>query len=279
MSVFSEHGQIFNFKCKIKSISLAFLLSMSPSALAEPGQIQAAGGDVGELTLEELSIHASTISDILEIASERVETLSIAGAEAPDLLAAIRQELSLSRRWNGHLQTILTEVVEARRDLAERERSAAREIAEMAAMAEEARRELVALRKVLNHRPAEATEGIEGLSENMPPAAGDGETRNGVDQSGIEAVTEHLVGPMGDLDDARMRLRLMEDAQASAIRDVDAVRGKIIDALQTLATSNGNLSITGSRSETGLHSEDITAWAASVAAKLNRDSDQAVVTD
>ena len=226
-------------------------------------------------TMDELQVHAETITDILETASERVELLATTDADAPALIDAIRQELSLSRRWNRHLGGILLDVAEARRALNTREREAAKEITRLTAAAEEARLELVALKKVLKERPKEARQDRESWSEgrlNRGEAEPDTDSQVAMNlptgAEGLQAGVE-----TGTIRKTRAMLASVEAAEKSLVRDVDAVRAKIIEALQTLAGVSGNLPSRLRYNDTGatLSSEDITAWAASMATRLNRE--------
>ncbi|MGI9500501.1 MAG: hypothetical protein ACR2P3_10705 [Geminicoccaceae bacterium] len=227
--------------------------------------------DGGKPTMKELQAHAATIGEILEIASERVDRLA-ADAGTPALVDAIRQELSLSRRWNQHLGTILLDVAEARRALGEREREAAKEITRMTAAAEEARLELLALKKMLKRHPDKAVQNLEERSDDM--RGGGARTGAGSQTASskpaVDASVEAFREPRDDLRDMRAALASVQEAQKSAARDVDAVRIKIMDALQTLATVRGDLPLKLHPAGADLSSEDITAWAASMATRLHR---------
>lgn len=253
----------------VVALSLAFVApghAESPSSLVPEPWVFSAGEGEPPITLEELRLHATTITEILEIAGERVERLAVE-EQAPDLVAAIRQELSLTRRWNQHLATILMEVAEARRDLGVRERKAAAEIAELTAMAEEARLELVALKRALrtektqeSSKPAQPSDRLQRQSSLVPNASS-------VD---LGALAQDLAGPYGDLDDARSTLAHMQQAQGEAIGDVAAVRSKIIGALNSLAAARGDQIF--QRDVGGeLSSEDVTAWAASMASRMHEE--------
>ena len=76
----------------------------------------------------------------------------------------------------------------------------------------------------------------------------------------------------GTIRETRAMLASVQAAEKSLVRDVDAVRAKIIEALQTLATVSGDLPtrLRGTGTDAALSSEDVTAWAASMATKLNR---------
>ena len=126
----------------------------------------------------------------------------------------------------------------------------------MTVLAEEARLELVALKEALKRQPAKAVQNLEERSDGA------------LSRPTADAVTESLAGPHGDIQDARAMLSSMQDAQKSAVRDVDAVRAKIMEALQTLATVRGDLPTREQGAGAGLSSEDITAWAASMATRL-----------
>ena len=68
-------------------------------------------------------------------------------------------------------------------------------------------------------------------------------------------------------------LASVQAAEKSLVRDVDAVRGKIIEALQTLVAARGDLPMGMRDAGPALSSEDITGWAASMATRLNRASE------
>ena len=229
--------------------------------------------DAKNPTIDEMRAHATTIAGILELASERVERLAEEETGATALIDAIRHELTLSRQWNRHLGTILLDVAEARRALGKREREAAQEIARMTAIAEEARLELLALRNVLQGSRGEAQRSQKSWSEGRL----DGEAPFGTGKQVAsskpiaDAVIEAIAGPKSDLADARATLKSVQKAQQSAISDVDAVRAKIIGALETLARARGGDLALGKRGDDAdLSSEDITSWAASTATRLSR---------
>ena len=215
--------------------------------------------------LEELKDHAATIDDILSEASRRVDQLAGSSSEPAALVDAIRQELSLSRRWNQHLATILLDVAEARRDLSRRERQAAQEIARITAVAEEARLELVELKKVLDERPQESDP-----SPNRQSDSPNTQSDRSASERRINDVARTLAGPGADIEDARERLNSMQEAQQLAIDDVDAVRSKIIEALQTLGDLHGHPLILERNEHGDLTSGDITAWAVSTATRMQR---------
>lgn len=269
--------QKYIFRSALGALALCCASLGVTQAQAEPTASEAAlalAADGGGMSMEELRQHAATIDDILETASERVERLAAAEDVEPRLVEAIRQELSLSRRWNRHLEKILLDVAKARRVLGKREREAAKEIVRMTAVAEEARLELIELKRVLKRHPAEEEQNLEKRSEGSL----DNDARAGFgDQMAssraiIDAAVKGAAGPQGDVLEARAMLASMQDAQKSAARDVDAVRAKIIDALQTLASVRGDLPVGARGVGADLSSEDITGWAASVATRLNRDS-------
>jgi chromosome segregation ATPase len=221
--------------------------------------------------LEELKDHAATIDDILSEASRRVDQLAGSNGEPTALVDAIRQELSLSRRWNKHLATILLDVAEARRDLSRRERQAAQEIARMTAVAEEARLELIELKKVLDDRPEETAP-----SPNLAPNSPNTQSDRSASERQMNAVAQSLAGPGADIDDARLKLDSMQEAQQLAIDDVEAVRSKIIEALQTLGDLHGHPVILKRNEHGDLTSGDITAWAVSTATRMQRSNSATV---
>lgn len=277
MSAISGLDRVFNCKFIFCSALAALTLNFSALGHADPAAspvLPALGGEVDAPTMDELRLHAATITELLETASDRVDRLAATDAEAPALVDAIKQELTLSRRWNRHLGTILLDVAEARRALGEREREAAKEIARMTAIAEEARLELMALKNVLMSDPDEAAQRLEawpeGRLDDNPPA--DIRAHLASSRPAADMVIAKIAGPSGDLEDARATLAYMRDAQEAASSDVDAVRTKIIEALETVATMRGDLPV-GERGDGGdLSSEDLTAWAASMATRLNRPS-------
>ncbi|MDH3664196.1 MAG: hypothetical protein OEU92_29980 [Alphaproteobacteria bacterium] len=284
MSAVGKLDRIFNYKFIFYGALAAFALNFATLGYAEPTASDvplAFEGMVDAPTIEELRAHAATITEILETASERVELLAAADADAPALVDAIKQELSLSRRWNRHLGTILLDVAEARRALGEREREAAKEIARMTAMAEEARLELLALKNVLTQDPDEAAQSREGWPEGRldgkPPVnIGRQLAHTGRQLASsrpiAETMIEDIAGPEADLEDARTALASMREAQKSASSDVDAVRAKIIEALETLADMRGDLPTGEPAAGADLSSKDLTGWAASMATRLNRPS-------
>lgn len=267
--------QKFNHKCILFGLSTALMLIMAPPALTEQVGAEAKPGAGSDPTIEELHEHSETIAVILETASQRVDRLSTSSAETPMLLEAIRQEISLSRRWNRHLGTILNDVAEARRALGEREREAAKEIARMTAAAEEARLELIALRGVLEGVSADPANVESGWSDGglQGGSSGSDGMRTASSRSASGVIAEDGADDLhfGDLHDARLGLASMQDAQMSALRDVESVRGKIIEALQTLAAAHGEIEYQRPRNDDELTSGDITAWAASMATRLHSD--------
>ncbi len=282
MSAAGWFARILNFQYVIPGTLTALLLISTSPGKAEPTPreepsaiLPALGGDSGVPTMDELRVHAATITDILKTASERVDQLAATDADAPALVDAIRQELSLSRRWNRHLGAILLDVAEARQALNTREREAAKEITRLTAAAEEARLELMALKDVLKGRPEEGISGeirsegrLQGkesrldtdvqMAPNLVISGGLPEGPNSFRRSTIE--------------ETHAMLASVQAAEKSLARDVDAVRAKIVEALQTLATVRGDLPIRGDDIDAALSSEDITAWAASMATRLNRPS-------
>ncbi|MEM8948180.1 MAG: hypothetical protein AAGC99_02495, partial [Pseudomonadota bacterium] len=219
------------------------------------------GHDGGVPTMDELREHAATITEILDTASERVERLAATDADKPALVKAIKQELSLSRRWNQHLSAILLDVAEARRALSDREREAAKEITRLTATAEEARLELIALKAMLKERPDQATQDQKAWSDSQLDQTETEQDIGDVEISGLSEVA---------IRDTWAMLASVQAAEANLVRDVDAVRGKIIEALRTLADVRGDLPV--GHAEGTLSSEDITGWAASTATRLDRAS-------
>ena len=272
MSDVGKLGWFINHKCILPCALSAFLLFGANPVKAEPTIPPINMDDAKTFSMDELREHAATIEEILESASAKVELLAASEAEAPAFIDAIRQEISLSRRWNGHLEAILIEVAEARRSLSERERQAARDIARMTAVAEEARHELMTLRKVLEGYPDRKQPAADGRVERQEPAPLPTGTED--ERTSNEAVTDDVVkaiaGPKGDLRDAREKLTSMEAAQISASESVRAVRGKIIAALESLAAGHGQAFIDEPSAGNVLSSKDITSWAASMATKLNQ---------
>lgn len=278
MSVANTPGRFFNHRYILAGLLTALLLIKSVPAFAEQPVSEAEPPSSADPTIEELHEHSETIAVILETASQRVDELSISNAETPLVLEAIRQEISLSRRWNEHLGTILHDVAEARRALGERERAAAKEIVRMAAAAEEARLELIALRSVLegvSARPGAVEE--EGSKGKLRDGLRDtDEKRIPLDLSLPDAIVEDVTdnGRISELHDARLGLVSMQNAQNAALRDVESVRGKIMEALQTLATARGDTEFEQPLIDDKLTSDDITAWAASMATRLHSSTDR-----
>ena len=272
MSDVGKRDRIINCRFILSCALYAFLLCSATPGKAE-STIPSMGTDEAKtFSMEELRAHAATIEDILESASAKVELLAASKAEAPAFVDAIRQEISLSRRWNRHLEEILIEVAEARRALSERERQAAKDIARMTTVAEEARLELMALREVLEGSPEQEQPVQDGRAEDRDPSSmsidpDDERTSNRPD---MDDITRAIAGPSGDLHDAREKLALMKAAQASASEGVHAVRGKIIAALETLAAGHGQVFIDEQREGGVLSSKDITSWAASMATRLSQ---------
>lgn len=281
MSAVGTRNRIFNCKyilsVALTAFSLCCAISGMTSATAEPVApeetlVLTFDGDAP--SMDELREHAATIDGILQTASERVERLAATEGVEPRLVEAIRQELSLSRRWNRHLETILVDVAEARRVLGEREREAAKEIARMTAVAEEARLELVELKKVLKSRPPEAEQAPKKRSDgslDTDPKSGVGD-QMASSLAIVDPAAKLTAGASGETEVARAMLASMQEAQKSVAKDVDAVRAKIIDALQTLASVRGDLPMGEQGADAELSSEDITGWAASVATRLGRPS-------
>jgi hypothetical protein len=269
MSALGSLEQAINYRYVSCSSLLALSLIFSAAAHAESPELKSEIEAHEGQTIEELHEHAETIAVILETASERVEELSASSAETPMLLEAIRQEISLSRRWNRHLGAILREVTEARRALGEREREAAKEIARMTAVAEEASLELNALRSVLEGEQAKPADSWSDSSLDLDPGVAK------QSQDAIAAPEPGLASGQADdallfdsLADTRLELAFMQEAQTSALRDVESVRAKIFEALETLAIARTDKELK-LREGSDLTNEDITSWAASMAAKLN----------
>ena len=276
MSVADGGGRFFDARFVVPGVLIALLLSLAAPGQAEPANPPSSSVLDGTQSMEELRVHASTIADILDAASERVDRLAADDAASPALMNAIRQELSLSRRWNHHLGTILDEVTEARRALGLREREAAREITRLTVAAEEARQELIALRKVLKAPRDQPGQHGEAWPEGSldDTVSGDHAARTATRLEVREASAEHddsaRAWESRALDDVRAMLTTMQESQKSAVRDVDAVRAKIIEALQTLNGVRGDLPMKAPGDGAALSSEDITAWAATMALRLGR---------
>ena len=277
MSPVGRLGRLFGSPSLFCSLSAVLIVVATGSVSADPLDSQPSSPVTerqdGRPTMDELREHASIITEILDTASERVERLAAADVGTPALVEAIRQELSLTRRWNRHLSTILQDVAEARRALGEREREAAKEVTRITAVAEEARRELLALKKVLKG----STEDRAQQSSDQRSQLMEGHSLAGVDDQAmskwpkVDITLDDIAGSEGDLQAMRMTLASVQDAQKSAVRDVDAIRGKIIEILETLAAQHGFLPAdTLDDDSAELSSEDITAWAASMATRLER---------
>jgi len=263
-------NQFFNHKSISKSLFGAFIvgsafLVLTPSALSETSDLS----PNDRPALDELKDHASTIDEILSEASRRVDQLASEGKAPAALIDAIRQELSLSRRWNQHLATILLDVAEAKQELGRREREAALEIARMTAVAEEARLELVALKEVLGRRSESVAPDPEERSDHSPVGPSFIDLAS-IGEPSLETLRSGLLGPGVDLRDARETLAAVEAAQETAAHDVDAVRSKIIEALQTLGEMSGHHVTVGGTEDGNLTSKDITGWAASMTTKLQQ---------
>lgn len=289
MSAAGGFALVCNYKYIIYSGLAAFTLISAASGQAEPTPTPSQepptmrtslGENAGGRTIGELRSHAATISEILETASERVELLAATDADAPELFEAIKHELSLSRQWNGHLETILDDVAEARLALSQREREAAKEITHLTALAEEARLELVELKKVLKESPDEAVQSQDTWSEGRLSEQ-EAELGTRSQTASNLSISDHLSeGPdsfnIGAIKDDRAMLDSIEAVEASLVSDVDAVRTKIIEALEILATVRGDLPARTHNSGAALSSEDITGWAASMATRLNKASKEAL---
>lgn len=227
-------------------------------------------------TIDQLRSHARKIGDLLDHASTRVDRLADEAGGNPDgnaLLDAIRQELDLSRQWNRHLTAILLEVAEARRELSIRERQAAAEIHELTTVAEEARLELIALKGALE----DDKEVIEDDPTDISPLDSEVRLQSIFDlrRDGTEIKAGDLTDSRSNIDEARRALETMSEAQALAASDIDAVRSKIIDALQTLAPHRAAPLEAEFNDkpepQSNISSEDITAWAAAIAGKLHHE--------
>lgn len=272
MSDVGKRGWIVNPGYILSCALSAFLLCNASPGKAETAIPSIGAGEAKSFSMEELRAHAATIEDILVSASAKVELLAASKAEAPAFVDAIKQEISLSRRWNRHLESILVEVAEARRELGERERQAAKDIARMTAVAEEARLELMALKDILEGYPERKHPSLDEKGQDQDPApvsigTDDKRTSN---RSSMDDITRAIAGPTGDLHDARKKLASMKAAQTSAFEGVHAVRGKIIAALETLAAGRNQALIDAPVAGEPLSSKDITSWAASMATKLNQ---------
>lgn len=262
--------------CLVGSVALSTVITLpshaEPSSSPEPSGLSEDDG----VTIDELQLHAKKIGELLDHASTRVDRLAGDTDDTSNgraLIGAIRQELDLSRQWNRHLSAILIEVAEARRDLGLREKKAAAEINELTAIAEEARLELVELWKSL-----EADQSATPVQPKLiptPKPETDQHSSLETRKSSIFDITDDLAGPQANIDQARLALERMSEAQKLAANDIDAVRTKIIDALQTLAPHRATPLdvelLQKSRHESSLSSEDITAWAASIAGKLHHE--------
>ncbi len=264
--------------------SAALFVVMASSGHAEPVSVSPPPGLALEnwdgkraVTIEELKSHATKIGELLDHASSRVDRLTDqapAGQDGDRLVSAIRQELSLSRKWNRHLTSILMEVTEARRDLGIREREAAAEIIELTSIAEQARLELVALKKSLTlDRPLPS--GDESAPSPIETPGIDQRSTLDAGHRRIDLVAEGLAGPHATIEDARRTLDDMAAAQKIAAGDIKMIRAKIIDALHVLAPHRPKQPKAETRKDTQveshLTSEDITAWAASIAGKLHHE--------
>lgn len=230
------------------------------------GQARSALSD-DQPALEELKEHAATIDDILNEASRRVDQLVGEATTPAEFVNAIRQELTLSRRWNRQLTTILLEVAKARQELARREREAAVEIKRMTAIAEEARLELVALKDILEGQPEDSSPKPDKRSDQQSPGKPSADFATIVNPI-HEGIVLELALPGADLRDMRDRLQSMQAAQESAIDDVDAVRSKLIKALRTIGNVGEQPVMVEGIGYGGLTSTGITAWAASMSARL-----------
>ncbi len=272
MSDVGKHDRIVNYRYILTCALYAFLLCSATPGKAESTIPSMGTEEAKAFSMEELRAHAATIEDILESASTKVELLAASKAEAPAFVDAIREEISLSRRWNRHLEEILIEVAEARRALSERERQAAKDIARMTAVAEEARLELMALRDVLEGSPEQEQPARDGQAEDREsaPVSIDVDDERTSNRRDLGDITRAIAGPSGDLHDAREKLASMKAAQASASEGVHAVRGKIIAALETLAAGHGQVFMDEQRAGGTLSSKDITSWAASMATRLSQ---------
>ena len=270
MAARATRGFFINHKLFCKFFYYAFIASF-----VVLGQATSAWSE-DQPALEELKEHAATIDDILSEASLRVDKLVGEGATPAEFMDAIRQELTLSRRWNQHLTTILLEVAKAKQALARREREAAVEIKRMTAIAEEARLELVALKEVLNHRSENTRPKTDEQSDRRAPGtsfADSASSGSQVPANGnqvLEGVARGLAGPGADLRDAREMLKSMQSAQDSAVNDVDAIRSKLIEALQTLGDVGEQPVMVEGIGYGDLTSASITAWAASMATRLQK---------
>ncbi len=250
------------------SVALSLLISLPAQARPEswtPPELpdlsvldQSPPADV-----ETLGHIAAMVGDILDAASRRVDHLATRD-RTPDLAAALRNELDLSRRWNRHLTAMLNQIVEARRDLDAQQRRVMADIAQFTALVEGANQELVTLGKALD-LPAYPPLGAVRSKPHDADGRRSAHERTGAD---IDAVTRGLAGPGAHISDARATLADMREAQKSATRDAAVVRTKIIEALHRLASFQSDPSIED-EALGDMSSEDITAWAASIAGKLH----------
>ena len=278
MSAIERLGRLCRRSIPCHVVSLALSATIALSSHAEPSASTAPSGlgENGGVTIEELQLHAKKIGELLHHASTRVDRLVSEADEASEgraLIGAIRQELDLSRQWNRHLSAILLEVAEARRDLGQREKEAAAEINELTAIAEEARLELVELWKSLETDQKKTPDEPKTLPAPKPET--DQHSSPEVGKDNELDISDDLSNPRANIDKARLALERMSEAQKLAASDIDAVRAKIIDALQTVAPHRTTPLDVERLSESGhegaLSSEEITAWAASIASKLHHE--------
>ena len=231
------------------------------------------------VTIDALRLHALEIGGLLDQASARVDQLAGEASDptaSGELLGAIREELNLSRQWNRHLTSILLEVAEARHALGVRERMMAAEIFELTSVAEEARLELIALWQSL--RPGvpipfdEPGLIVDPEPKTSRPSAPEHEKRR------LDTAAERLKRSDQPFSGASRVLEEMDVVQASTVDDIEAVRTGIIDALRTVALHRQDPIesdvLKDSRSDDGLSSKEITAWAASIASKMHHEGYQ-----
>lgn len=253
---------------------LSILADQDRKATAVPRSLSAIDSPKGA-DIDQLKRQARKIGELLDHASKRVDRLARDSDGRPDgtaLYRAVRQELDLSRQWNRHLSSILLEVAETRRELHIRERRAAAEIKAFSLVAEEARLELVALKKALEQDGKRAVDTLE-----------DGSAADGLTPQDTKALpAPDLQGMNGDandpqerIDQARRVLESMDEAQALAAHDLDMVRSKLLEALKTLDLPHRNhrpaKPSDSSLEDSSLSSQEIMAWAASIAGKLHRE--------
>jgi hypothetical protein len=144
----------------------------------------------------------------------------------------------------------------------------------MTAMAEEARLELNALRSVLEGKKTTTSDGWSDSRLDLPPHAAErSEATSTLPKPARERPQAHDTSLLNTLQDTRLELAFMQQAQTTALRDVESVRAKIFEALQTLAVARADGEFQDHHVG-DLTNDDITSWAASMAAKLNAEKDR-----